>query len=179
MKLKLYVVRHGQVEANTKHLIVSTTDIELNDTGKKQVEELSKKIEQLEYDKIISSPLKRTKQTAEMINKKKRPIVWEDRLIERRAGNFENVCTDTFNFKPYANYLENLDCPNGEKIVDFCDRVWEFLNELEEKYNDKNIILVTHHGVCRAIAAYYQGLPEDGDLTKYHQNNGEIIEYCI
>lgn len=177
--MKLYVVRHGQIDANLKHSIVSTTDMELNETGEQQVQELSKKFEKIAYDLIIASPLKRTRRTAEIINKQEKEIQYEERLIERRAGKWEGICTDEFDFKPYCNYLTNIECPEGERIVEFCDRVWEFLNELEENYSDKKIVLVTHHGVCRAIACYYQGMPEDGNINCYHQDNGQMIEYDL
>lgn len=177
--MKLYVIRHGEIDANVKHLIVSTTDMELNTKGIKQANQLKEQCHTINYDFIIVSPLKRTKQTAEIINVKHKTIYEDDRLIERKAGILEMTNIDTFDFKPYANYIENRECPEGETIVAFCDRVWEFLNELEENHRDSTILLVTHHGVCRAIASYYRGIPQDGDLTYYHQNNCEMIEYNI
>ena len=46
---KLYVVRHGQTDWNVQKLLQGATDIELNEEGIKQAEELSKK---LDLDKI-------------------------------------------------------------------------------------------------------------------------------
>lgn len=177
--MKLYVVRHGQIDANPNHLIISTTDEELNEVGIEQAKKLSEKFKEINYDFIISSPLKRTRKTAEIINVKHKQIQQEERLIERNCGILEHRNTDTFDFKPYCNYFQNVECEGGERIVECFDRVWELLNELEEHYPDKTIVLVTHHGICRAIACYYQGMPPDGDTTYYHQSNCEMVEYTI
>ena len=90
--MNLYVVRHGQTDWNINHMILGKTDIELNEKGKKQAEEVSKKLEKEKIDLIISSPLKRTKQTAEIINKNKNiPIIYDSRIQERNFGEFEGL----------------------------------------------------------------------------------------
>ena len=48
---------------------------------------------------------------------------------------------------------------------------------LQEKYKDKNILLVTHGGTCRAINAYFNGIDEDGYVQSVKINNCEIKEY--
>lgn len=48
---------------------------------------------------------------------------------------------------------------------------------IKNKYTDKNIILVTHGGVSKAISCYFYGIPEDGNLEKYKHNNCEIHQF--
>ena len=60
---------------------------------------------------------------------------------------------------------------------DICERVWDLLDEIKEKYKDKNILLVTHGGTCRAINAYFNGIDEDGYVQSVKINNCEIKEY--
>ena len=45
------------------------------------------------------------------------------------------------------------------------------LDEIKEKYKNKNILLVTHGGVARAIYFYFNELPKDGQIEKYLPNN--------
>ena len=45
----------------------TATDIELNDTGRNQAEETGMQIQNEKIDLIITSPLKRAKETAEII----------------------------------------------------------------------------------------------------------------
>ena len=60
---------------------------------------------------------------------------------------------------------------------DICERVWNLLDEIKGKYKDKNVLLVTHGGTCRAINAYFNGINEDGYVQSVKINNCEIIEY--
>ena len=66
--LKIYLVRHGQVNHNLKK-IYSNEDEDLNETGIKEAYELREKLENISYDVIISSPLKRALHTANIINR--------------------------------------------------------------------------------------------------------------
>ena len=49
--------------------------------------------------------------------------------------------------------------------------------EEKEKYKDKNILLVTHGGTCRAINAYFNGIGENGHVQSAHIKNCEIREF--
>ena len=50
-----------------------------------------------------------------------------------------------------------------------------FLDELNQK-NYKNVLIVTHGGVLRAVYYYFNGIPEDGRISHYF-NNCEIDKY--
>ena len=51
------------------------------------------------------------------------------------------------------------------------------MDEIPEKYKDKNILLVTHGGTCRAINAYFNGIGENGHVQSAKIKNCEIREY--
>ena len=50
-------------------------------------------------------------------------------------------------------------------------------DEIKEKYKDRNVLIVTHGGTCRAINAYFNGIEEDGHITSANIKNCEIREY--
>ena len=62
-------------------------------------------------------------------------------------------------------------------MYNICKRGSELLEKIKEKYNDKNVLLVTHGGTCRAINAYFNGIGEDGHVQSAKIKNCEIIEY--
>lgn len=67
-------------------------DIELNEKGLEQAIQTSKILAKEEIDLIICSPLKRTKQTADIININRNiPIIYDDSIIERDFGEFEGL----------------------------------------------------------------------------------------
>lgn len=53
------------------------------------------------------------------------------------------------------------------------------LDELKPKYGEKNILIVTHGGISKAISCYFYGIPEDGNLEGYKHNNCEIKEFTM
>jgi broad specificity phosphatase PhoE len=61
----------------------------LNDTGKSQARELQKTIEKLNIDLIITSPVLRARQTAEILNIHNIPIIESSNFSERNMGVYE------------------------------------------------------------------------------------------
>lgn len=61
----------------------------LTDDGIKQAELASREVEKLDYDFIICSPLKRTKDTCRIINVKNKDVIEDDRIMERDCGEMK------------------------------------------------------------------------------------------
>ena len=79
--MNLYVVRHGQTEWNVLKKMQGSADIPLNKTGIEQAYKMQEKLDCIDIDLIICSPLNRAKQTAEIINQNKRlPIIYDGSL---------------------------------------------------------------------------------------------------
>lgn len=180
--MKLYVMRHGQIDWNVLEKIQGCTDIELNETGLQQAENAKQKFNEYEIDLIFCSPLKRAKKTAEIVNQdKKVPIICEKKIVERNFGYLEGMTNseikDIMKKKDFWNYQANIKNKNVESISEICDRVWGFLEEIKEKYQDKNVLLVTHGGTAKVINSYFKGICEDGSLPKAGFQNCEIREY--
>ena len=70
--MKVKFVRHGQTDLNSPiRKMQGISDYDLNSNGIKQAEETRDKLANEDFDIIISSPHKRAKHTAEIINEKK------------------------------------------------------------------------------------------------------------
>ena len=184
--MKLYVIRHGQTEWNVAGKCQGMTDIELNSTGKEQAKKISEQIKNYKIDLIICSPLKRARATAEIINEVVNCIIINDeRIIERNCGNLEGTTEKEWdsiigdNVDVINNYNLNWNGQNIEPIQDVCKRVWNLLDEIQEKYKDKNVLIVTHSAVSRVIHYLLGIIPEDGDLSKIDIPNLRIIEYKL
>lgn len=181
--MKLYVIRHGQTDWNVAGKCQGMSDIELNETGIEQAKKVKEQIKKYNIDLIISSPLKRAKKTAEIINEAINcPIEYDNRVIERGFGNIEGTTESTRseifgdnNIDIINNYNVNYNEQNIEPVKDVCKRVWKLLDEIKGK--NQNVLIVTHGGTCRAIGAYFNGIDESGMLASAHINNCEIREY--
>lgn len=176
----IYVIRHGKTDWNEESKIQGQTNIKLNEIGIKQASEVRKEIEQKNIDLIICSPLDRTKQTAQIINKNMNiPIQYNEKFMERNFGVLEGKKTEEIeNLNEYFEYNVNKEVEDGENIQRFFNRVFEGMKEIEKEYKEKNVLLVTHGGVARAIDYYFNGkLKEKSDLEKAILKTCELREY--
>ena len=64
-----------------------------------------------------------------------------------------------------------------ENIKVFRGRINSFLKEVQEKYSDKNVLIVTHAGVIIYMRCFFEGDPKDGNYERYKPKNGEVITY--
>lgn len=183
--MKFYIIRHGQTNWNKEGRIQGKTDIELNEEGIKQAKEARKILENYNIDLIVASPLKRARKTAEIINETKNvPIMFDKALEERGLGEFEGkireeIYDETLDSEILANYSVNKEYKGVETIRSLCDRVWGLIEELKKDYTEKNILLVTHGGVTRAINGYFNGTNENGILEDLYLHNCEIRTFEI
>lgn len=175
--MKIYLVRHGQVNHNLKKIYYNV-DEDLNETGVKEAYELKKQLFNICYDVIISSPLKRAIHTANIINHDHKDIIIDERLRERDPGNVSGKTFDETNRKEYWNYYSKLQYGTSENIRNFFERIKDFLDELKDK-NYKSIIIVAHSGVSKAFYGYFNGIPEDGQFLTLGLNNCEVKEYSL
>lgn len=178
--MKLYVIRHGNTESNVLNIYNgSQLDEDINQRGINQALEASRTIKDLDIDLIICSPLLRTMHTCDIVNVNNITVLYDKRIEERNCGSLTNTKINEFYYTEYWNYYSNIKVDNLESVPDLFKRVHSFLDEIREKYKDKNILLVTHGGVARAIHFYFNKLPKDGQIEKYMPNNCEIKEYEI
>ena len=92
--MQLYIVRHGETVWNLEHRVQGQTDVPLTDNGRKQAKELQKLVSSLNIDVVISSPLIRAKETAQILVDNKLPVHTDDRIIERDWGLNEGEIVD-------------------------------------------------------------------------------------
>lgn len=179
--MKLLLTRHGQTDWNVAGKIQGTTDIELNETGKKQAKTTGEKLLDYNIDVIISSPLKRAKNTAKIIRGNRNiPILLDDGLKERCFGEFEGKTREEFDFSEMWNYKLNKQYESAESTGELFERVQGFLNKIQKEYKDKTVLLVTHGGVTVPIRATIEGIPEGMEVLKgLGIDNCEVKEYDL
>lgn len=180
--MEIYVVRHGETDYNVKKVFQGHIDIPLNETGKKQAQETAEKFKNIDVDMILVSPLQRTLQTAEPISQITGvPITIEKRLIERCFGDMEgHQNREDWNIKMMLDYEKNYDIENIEPIQSLFKRIYDFLDEITERYKDKKMVLVTHGAVSQPIECYFNGMPQIVDfehLEPLTLKNCEVRKY--
>ena len=161
--MKIYIVRHGETEANKNGLLQGWSDTPLSDLGVKLAEYTGEGLKDIKFDAVFSSPLKRAYDTAQIIMNKNNfnniNIQTDNRLKELSMGDWEGKCIKGEKAELPLNkiklFFENpflLEAfPNGEDARMVCKRTQDFLNDLVTNHNYENVLIATHGFATRAI----------------------------
>jgi probable phosphoglycerate mutase len=175
--MKIYFARHGRTNYNDLELCNAdpSVDVYITQTGKEQAEALAEKLKEIPIDHIFVSELKRTLQTAEIVNRfhnteiKVVPLLNDHRsgyegkpakLLMHALVAAENRWTARFN--------------DGESIEDMKQRVAAFLEELKTKPYD-TVLIVTSQWIIHAAVATIKNIPNE-DAWKLEVEQGSCLE---
>lgn len=173
--MKIYAIRHGQTDYNVDGLAQGRSDIPLNNIGKTHTLSLKDEINKINYKTIIVSPLKRTKETAEILFPNHN-FIFDERIIERSFGELEGDLISKIPLE--IDDFDNDNLPYGiEPLSNVYNRVKELVEELKEE--QQPILFVTHGGVMNILHYLEQGIPEDNHCEFQFRQNSEIACYEI
>lgn len=176
--MKLFVVRHGETKENKSGMLQGNMDTILDGKGKKQALDLNTTLKNKQIDMVFCSPKKRTLETA-ILAYPKSDIIFDDRLRSRNHGEFEGKSRTEINLEDYWNIKKNIQYDKAESVGNLLNRIQDFIYDIKQKYQDKNVMIVTHSGVVRILHYYFNGFPEDGNLLGYESTNASLEEYEI
>ena len=168
--MKIYLIRHGETDRNKVKCLQGRTDIELNEYGRELAYKTAEGLKEVDFDMIFTSPLKRARETAEIIRRGRNvPVIIEERIQEISFGECEGLCYGKDNYSiPDKDFMNFFDQPEryavpvaGESFEEVIARTGEFLKELADKreYQDKTILLSTHGCALKAILANVRNTP--------------------
>lgn len=155
--MKIYLVRHGQTDANVERRFAGFTDVPLNQVGIEQAERIAKILKDAPIEYIVSSDLVRARKTAEIINQYHGLNINIDRqLREVNFGKFEGLTFEEMRTqKPeFEKQLRSeghlFQYPEGESLSEAYQRInTTFSRILSLEYN--HILIVAHSGTIKSI----------------------------
>ena len=175
--MKIYAVRHGQTDWNHEGRIQGQSNTRLNDEGRAEARAAAEIIPR-DAEFIITSPMARAVETAEIINKQLGlEIVQDDRLKERSFGDYEGLLRTQIDITPLFGWNPDSRPPNGETSGEMANRVFSFIDDAAKKYSDKTILIVTHSQILRAFHWYFYGFQKAGEAAKMQIKNCELYVF--
>lgn len=176
-----YVMRHGEAKSNVDMIIDCGMDPNntLTEKGKAQAEDAFKNIG-VDFDMVISSPYLRTLDTAKYAGKN---IEIDERLREFNMGVYDKKRVDEYmKSLGETEYLKlKTRVEGGETHQEMMNRGMLVIEDLEKKYQNKKILLVTHGGPMRMIIVGAELITEEDLIkdelaydTKLYPRNAEI-----
>lgn len=156
------LVRHGRTQANATGILAGwTPGVHLDDQGLSQVADMARRLAPLRLNAIVSSPLERTVQTAEAIDRdQRRPpgVQLDDRVGECRYGEWTNMPLAELAKTPLWRTVQDrpsaVTFPDGESLLQMQARALAAVHEWNARLGDKATYAVVSHGdVIKAILA--------------------------
>ncbi|MCY9090713.1 histidine phosphatase family protein [Bacillus mojavensis] len=162
------LVRHGETDWNLQQKCQGKTDIPLNETGERQAKETGEYLKDFSWDTIVSSPLKRARRTADIINEYLNlPIVEMDDFKERDYGDAEGMPLEERTKRyPDKNY------PNMETLEELTDRLMGGLVKVNHAYPNQKVLIVAHGAAIHALLTEISG--GDPELQ-----NTRLVNACL
>jgi isoleucyl-tRNA synthetase len=180
-------VRHGESEGNAKGDLISSNVFNQDHLTSVGIEEAKKAgigLNDKKIDIIVSSPFLRTKETSENIAKEigfSGEIVFDDRLVEIKAGEFDGNNWKDYPWDYYFN-IENQKTSESrdyENIDSIRQRIADFLYDIDSKYEGKNIVIVSHGAPLKLLDLVCKGMSKREMIKHYYDDsffNAEVRE---
>jgi len=184
-RTRLYLVRHGELTTSSEWRYVGQMDVDMTENGVEQIKRVGLQLVDKNIDIILSSDLKRSARSAEIIGGLTGlDPVMDKNFREINIGRWEGLTKAVImanfkeEFKKRELNLSGFRVENGESFVDLERRVVPALKACLEKYQGKNLLLVAHGGVNRVILCNALQLHLD-NLVRIDQAYGclNIIDY--
>jgi len=172
----IYIVRHGQAQANVDKVVAGITDTPLTQEGAKQAQARAEDLTGVKFDAVFASDLARAKRTAEIIVMEKQlAVTTREILRERNFGEWEGrpeaeVHAESRHLLEELKQLSEMDkrafklSTGYESDVEISGRFITFLREIGVTFGGKTVLMVTHGSMMRALLihlgfANYDELP--------------------
>ena len=171
-QVEIVLIRHGKTEGNKEKRYIGRTDQPLSDEGIAGIKENLGRYPSVE--KVYASPMKRTRQTAELIYPGQAPEL-VDGLREMDMGVFEGKNHAELKNRPsYILWVATrgkISIPGGESMKDFGKRTMDAFTQVlgdMQAEGIKRSAVVAHGGTIMSIVSQLA----DDDYYKYMVNNG-------
>jgi probable phosphoglycerate mutase len=112
--MQIVLVRHGETEWSRSGQHTSRTDLPLVEEGRERAQALGARLADWEFSLVLTSPLRRARETCELAGFGDRAVVCED-LREWDYGEYEGLTTPQIREERPGWFLWRDGCPGGEQ----------------------------------------------------------------
>ena len=183
---KYFIMRHGESESNKKNITncdLARNHYPLTAKGRAQVEKTAKMMlkKKIKPDLIFASPFLRTKETAELISERlgvsRENIKVDPRLGEINTGVFAEGDPSRYHAY-YKNTLEKFEKspPEGESLTDLKKRMWDAVLEIERRYQNKTILMVSHEYLLWMLWAAAEAQTNNKSVEEKEKRGNDFIK---
>lgn len=154
-----YLVRHGESEANATRRFAGRTDSPLTELGRQQAEAVAEALASVHFDRIVSSPLSRCRDTALIVARRHQlPVDLEPDLVEIDVGEKTGTPFDEVAGLPEWRDDGFIAWPRGETLDQVLSRAHRVITRIAAESAGQRVLVVGHGGVTRILMSHFLGL---------------------
>lgn len=184
--MRLWLVRHGETEANVAGLYSGHAPTPLTERGIAQAQTLSTLLCNVPVDNVLCSELERARHTTQLILAEREvPVRNMPELNEMFFGDWEMrhhrdlAREDAENYAVWCNDWQNATPTNGESFQAFSQRVERFIAQLADYKACQNLLVVSHQGVLSVLIARLLSMPAAAMWHfRVEQGCWSAIDFC-
>jgi alpha-ribazole phosphatase len=173
----IHTMRHAHTEFNEQKRYAGSIDISINERGKREISGIKKSFDQLSFDIVITSCLKRSIETANLLIDDKTMIKKTSLVNERCFGIMEGKTWDEVqNLNPAILFIEvgddlhSVNPKDGEPFEDVWYRAKRFKNYLLDRRRGCSILVISHGVFLQMFHGVLNGLSCIESLAEYPGN---------
>lgn len=176
MTTRLYLIRHGSTQLTAEDRFSGAANVFLSEEGRAQAERLALRLADDHIAAVYTSPLDRTRETAEAIA---RPhglrLIPRDGLQEISHGHWEGMTRQEVEAQFQDEYISWETDPftfapeGGESGISVLARALPVIREIVVNHKDKNVVVVSHKATIRLILSSLLGFDERGYRDRLDQ----------
>jgi ribonuclease H / adenosylcobalamin/alpha-ribazole phosphatase len=162
-----HLLRHGQTEHTPERRFSGRNDLPLSRIGRMEAEDAAERLAGVGVDAIVASPLRRTRETAEIVaDVLGLPVAFDDDLVELDFGDLEGLTFDEAAAKhPLAarRFMSDisLKAPGGESVADVSARVARARRRILAGHAGKTVLVVSHVTPIKLMLAAGLGVGDE------------------
>jgi isoleucyl-tRNA synthetase len=171
-----FVLRHGEADHNLSQTTSDTNDVpsHLTQKGKEHIAQTAQQLKNKKIDLVLVSPLMRAQETAEIVKEwcglSADQIITDERIKEVQTGFNGKSNTEYYNFFNSPEERFEKKHADGETLIDIKKRVGEFMYDIESKYSNKNILIISHEYPIWMLMSLKDGLNKKETLALKSEN---------
>lgn len=184
--MRLWLVRHGETEANVAGLYSGHAPTPLTDKGIAQASTLNTLLRDVPFENVFCSELERARHTARLVlHERDVPVRILPELNEMFFGDWEMrhhrdlAREDAESYAAWCADWQNAIPTNGEGFQAFSQRIERFIAQLSDYKEYKNLLVVSHQGVLSLLIARLLSMPATS-IWHFRVDQGcwSAIDFC-
>jgi len=162
-----YFIRHGEIDSNRRKIYSGRSEEPLNATGREQVRSACDDLADLKIDAIYTSPLNRTRQTADIIASQlgwTGPVRAAECFNEMKMGPWEGMSEEDVarqfprEWATWISSPDSLSIDGRETLHELQTRVLQGMRDIEKSGDHSSALVVTHVAVIRVLTLFAHDL---------------------